>query len=82
MNPEQLIASALYEHQGWKHDGAPDDECDCCAATVVKALDGAGWMVVRRPITSSTSTATWSRLVCWSCLGVGCPTCRPTGGDA
>ena len=79
MTPAERIAAALFEHQGWKHDGAPDDECDCCATTVLKALDEAGWMVVRRPLTSTTSTVTYSSLVCLSCGGIGCSTCHGTG---
>lgn len=42
----EVIAQALYEHQGWRHDGAPEDETSCCAREVLAALESQGFVVL------------------------------------
>ena len=44
----EVIAQTLYEHQGWRHDGAPEDETSCCAREVLAALETQGLVVLDR----------------------------------
>lgn len=50
MNAREVVSQALWLHQ-WSGEGAPSDECDCCADVMLAALEAAGWRIMPPPIT-------------------------------